>query len=215
KALQVRQVQVVRLIRFNGVGVYFVTQSPADLSDVVLAQLGVRIQHGRRAFSVKEQKALRVVAEGFRRNHEFSTLDTLVDLGIGEALVGGLEAKGTPAMVQRVAIAPPQSRVGPLSESERHALIAASPLRGRYDQAIDRESAYEVLAQRAEEAVKEPAVEKPHIRRSEPAWAMTWVSLPVEPSKVRFVRPPANWDDSWREACWVRYWAVNDELRNM
>src|SRR5690606_32626232 len=80
--------------------------------------------------------------------------------GIGEALVGGLEAKGTPAMVQRVAIAPPQSRVGPLSESERHALIAASPLRGRYDQAIDRESAYEVLAQRAEEAVKEPAVEK-------------------------------------------------------
>ncbi|WP_312928489.1 helicase HerA-like domain-containing protein [Stutzerimonas nitrititolerans] len=160
KALQERLVQVVRLIRSKGVGVYFVTQSPADLPDQVLAQLGLRIQHGLRAFTVKEQKALRAVAEGFRPNPEFSTLDTLVDLGIGEALVGGLEAKGTPAMVQRVAIAPPQSRVGPLSESERHALIAASPLRGRYDQAIDRESAYEVLAQRAEEAVKEPAVEK-------------------------------------------------------
>lgn len=161
KALQERLVQVVRLIRSKGVGVYFVTQSPSDLPDEVLAQLGLRIQHGLRAYTVKEQKALRAVADGFRSNPEFSTLDTLVDLGIGEALVGGLEEKGTPAIVQRVAIAPPQSRVGPLSESERGALIAASPLRGRYDQPIDRESAYEILSQRAEVAVQESAAGTP------------------------------------------------------
>src|SRR5690606_39093701 len=91
KALQERLVQVVRLIRSKGVGVYFVTQSPSDLPDEVLAQLGLRIQHGLRAYTVKEQKALRAVADGFRPNPEFSTLDTLADLGIGEALVGGLE----------------------------------------------------------------------------------------------------------------------------
>ena len=154
KALQDRLVQVVRLIRSKGVGVYFVTQSPADLPDEVLAQLGLRIQHGLRAFTVKEQKALRAVAEGFRTNPAFSAMDSLVDLGIGEALVGGLEDKGTPAMVQRVAIAPPQSRVGPLDQNERRALIAESPLRSRYDKAVDRESAYEILLQRAQQSVK-------------------------------------------------------------
>ncbi|MCQ4286054.1 DUF853 domain-containing protein [Pseudomonas stutzeri] len=154
KALQDRLVQVVRLIRSKGVGVYFVTQSPADLPDDVLAQLGLRIQHGLRAYTVKEQKALRAVAEGFRANPAFSTLDSLVDLGIGEALVGGLEDNGTPAMVQRVAIAPPESRVGPLDEAERRALIASSPLRTRYNKAIDRESAYEILRERAGQASK-------------------------------------------------------------
>jgi hypothetical protein len=158
RALQERLVQVVRLIRSKGVGVYFVTQSPADLPDVVLAQLGLRIQHGLRAYTVKEQKALRAVADGFRANPAIDTLATLTDLGIGEALVGGLEEKGTPAMVQRVAIAPPQSRIGPLDEAERDALIAASPLRSRYQQAVDRESAYEILQQRAQQAqTPEPA----------------------------------------------------------
>jgi hypothetical protein len=157
KALQERLVQVVRLIRSKGVGVYFVTQSPTDLPDEVLAQLGLRIQHGLRAYTVKEQKALRAVADGFRFNPTFSTLDSLVGLGIGEALVGGLENKGMPAMVQRVAVAPPQSRVGPLSEDERRALITTSPLRLRYDKAVDRESAYEILLERAKQAaVAEP-----------------------------------------------------------
>lgn len=160
KALQDRLVQVVRLIRSKGVGVYFVTQSPADLPDEVLAQLGLRIQHGLRAYTVKEQKALRAVAEGFRTNPAFSALDTLVDLGIGEALVGGLEEKGTPAMVQRVAVAPPQSRVGPLDESERRALITNSPLRNRYDKAVDRESAYEILLDRAKQATRVESQEK-------------------------------------------------------
>ena len=165
KALQERLVQVVRLIRSKGVGVYFVTQSPTDLPDEVLAQLGLRIQHGLRAYTVKEQKALRAVADGFRANPAFTTLDSLVDLGIGEALVGGLENKGMPAMVQRVAVAPPQSRVGPLSEDERRALISASPLRMRYDKAVDRESAYEILLERAEKAVAaEPAVKSEKTR---------------------------------------------------
>jgi hypothetical protein len=158
RALQERLEQVVRLIRSKGVGVYFVTQSPGDLPDDVLAQLGLRIQHGLRAFTVKEQKALRAVAEGFRPNPAFDSLQVLTALGIGEALVGTLEEKGTPAMVQRVAIAPPQSRIGPLSDAERAALIRTSPLAGRYDRPVDRESAYEMLAARALQA--EPTLGK-------------------------------------------------------
>ncbi|MGV8843347.1 MAG: helicase HerA-like domain-containing protein [Pseudomonas sp.] len=148
KALQERLEQVVRLIRSKGVGVYFVTQSPSDLPDDVLAQLGLRIQHGLRAFTTREQKSLRAVADGFRPNPSINTLATLTELGIGEALVGTLEDKGTPAMVRRVAIAPPQSRIGPLSESERATLIRQSPLARRYDKPIDRESAYEILTAR-------------------------------------------------------------------
>ncbi|MDB6051182.1 MAG: hypothetical protein JWR17_3928 [Pseudomonas sp.] len=148
KALQERLEQVVRLIRSKGVGVYFVTQSPSDLPDTILAQLGLRIQHGLRAFTSKEQRSLRAVADGFRPNPEFDTLAVLTELGIGEALVGTLQEKGTPERVRRVLIAPPQSRIGPLSEAERAGLIAQSPLAGRYDKAVDRESAYEMLLAR-------------------------------------------------------------------
>jgi len=157
KALQERLEQVVRLVRSKGVGVFFVTQSPSDLPDDILAQLGLRIQHGLRAFTAKEQKALRAVADGFRPNPDFNTLAVLTELGIGEALVGTLEEKGTPAMVQRVAIAPPQSRIGPLSEPERSELIRLSPLAGRYDKPVDRESAYELLTARAAKASAESA----------------------------------------------------------
>ncbi|MNE40563.1 AAA-like domain protein [compost metagenome] len=155
KALQERLEQVVRLIRSKGVGVYFVTQSPGDLPDDVLAQLGLRIQHGLRAFTAKEQKSLKAVADGFRPNPAFDTLAVLTELGIGEALVGTLQDKGTPAMVQRVLIAPPQSRIGPLTAPERTALISQSSLAGRYDKPIDRESAYEMLVARK---VAEPQV---------------------------------------------------------
>ncbi|WP_024695787.1 helicase HerA-like domain-containing protein [Pseudomonas syringae] len=148
KALQERLEQVVRLIRSKGVGVYFVTQSPSDLPDEVLAQLGLRIQHGLRAFTAKEQKSLRAVADGFRPNSAFDTLSVLTELGTGEALVGTLQEKGTPAMVQRVLIAPPQSRIGPLTTDERAGLIARSSLGMRYDKPVDRESAYEMLAAR-------------------------------------------------------------------
>jgi DNA helicase HerA-like ATPase len=155
KALQERLEQVVRLIRSKGVGVYFVTQSPSDLPDEVLAQLGLRIQHGLRAFTAKEQKSLRAVADGFRPNPAFDSLSVLTELGIGEALVGTLEEKGTPAMVQRVAIAPPQSRIGPLNDSERAELLRTSPQAGRYDRPVDRKSAYEMLMARA--AAQPPA----------------------------------------------------------
>lgn len=139
----------MRLIRSRGVGVYFVTQSPTDLPDAVLAQLGLRIQHALRAYTVREQKALRAVAQGFRPNPEIDTLATLTELGIGEALVGTLDEKGTPAPVRRVAIAPPQSRIGPLGEEERARVLRDSALAGRYEQSVDRVSAYELLAARA------------------------------------------------------------------
>lgn len=161
KALQERLEQVVRLIRSKGVGVYFVTQSPSDLPDQVLAQLGLRIQHGLRAFTAKEQKSLRAVADGFRPNPEFDSLSVLTELGIGEALVGTLEEKGTPAMVQRVAIAPPQSRIGPLSAQERAELLRSSPQSGRYDKPVDRESAYEILMSRASQPPVEASGGKP------------------------------------------------------
>jgi hypothetical protein len=167
--LQDRLEQVVRLIRSKGVGVYFVTQSPGDLPDDVLAQLGLRVQHGLRAFTTKEQKSLRAVAEGFRPNPAFDALSVLTELGIGEALVGTLQDKGTPGMVQRVLVAPPQSRIGPLTETERTVLIAGSPFKGRYDKPVDRESAYEVLmgrkglAPEPETAPGKPASEEPSL----------------------------------------------------
>lgn len=153
KALRDRLEQVVRLIRSKGVGVYFVTQSPADLPDAVLAQLGLRIQHGLRAFTTKEQKSLRAVANGFRPDPKIDTLKVLTELGIGEALYGGLEEKGTPAVVRRVFIAPPQSRVGPLTDTERAEVMRNSPLFGYYEKAFDRISAYEILAERAEKQI--------------------------------------------------------------
>lgn len=166
KALQDRLEQVVRLIRSKGVGVYFVTQSPGDLPDTILAQLGLRIQHGLRAFTSKEQKSLRAVAEGFRPNPEFDALAVLTELGIGEALVGTLQENGTPEVVKRVLVAPPQSRIGPLSEAERAALIAQSPLAGRYDKPIDRESAYEILLAR-KGATPDPAQVSPAEAKAE------------------------------------------------
>jgi hypothetical protein len=163
KALQERLEQVVRLIRSKGVGVYFITQSPGDLPDSVLAQLGLRVQHGLRAFTTREQKSLRAVADGFRPNPVFDTLSVLTELEIGEALVGTLQDKGTPAMVQRVKIAPPQSRIGPLTAAERSGLIAQSPLVGRYDKPVDRESAYEMLMARKVAVPVEAAKAEPSL----------------------------------------------------
>lgn len=167
KALQERLEQVVRLIRSKGVGVYFVTQSPGDLPDAILAQLGLRIQHGLRAFTAREQKSLRAVADGFRPNPAFDSLSVLTELGIGEALVGTLEDKGTPAMVQRVAIAPPQSRIGPLGVAEREQVVRDSLLRGRYDRVIDRESAYELLNARAEQVREKPVADPAPTRQKD------------------------------------------------
>jgi len=142
--------QVVRLIRSKGVGVYIVTQNPLDVPDTVLAQLGNRVQHALRAFTPRDQKAVRAAAETFRQNAAFSTEKAITELGVGEALVSTLEGNGTPSMVERTLIAPPSARVGPLTEGERANAMKASPLRGKYDEAVESESAYEMLAKRKE-----------------------------------------------------------------
>jgi DNA helicase HerA-like ATPase len=144
--------RVVRLIRSKGVGVYFITQNPADVPESVLAQLGNRVQHALRAFTPRDQKAVRVAAETFRQNPAFNTEKAITELGVGEALVSMLEGKGVPSMVERTLIAPPSGQVGPIDSAARQQIIAASPLRGKYDQAIDQESAYELLAKRAHQA---------------------------------------------------------------
>ena len=144
--------RVVRLIRSKGVGVYFITQNPVDVPESVLAQLGNRVQHALRAYTPREQKAVRVAAETFRQNPAFDTEKAITELGVGEALVSTLEGKGSPSMVERTLIAPPMAQVGPITEAERQAIIAASPLRGKYEQTIDSDSAYEMLAKRAGKA---------------------------------------------------------------
>ncbi|WP_349360026.1 helicase HerA-like domain-containing protein [Stappia sp.] len=152
KALIEKVEQVVRLIRSKGVGVYFVTQNPLDVPETVLAQLGNRIQHALRAYTPREQKAVRAAAQTFRPNPDLDTEQVIMELGVGEALVSTLEKKGVPSVVQRTLIRPPSSRLGPLTDAERRDRIALSPLSGIYDRVEDRESAFEVLKRRAEEA---------------------------------------------------------------
>lgn len=144
--------RVVRLIRSKGVGVYFITQNPADVPESVLSQLGNRVQHALRAFTPRDQKAVRVAAQTFRQNPAIDTEQAITQLNVGEALVSMLEGKGAPSMVERTLIAPPMGQVGPLEAAERQRLVAASTLRGKYEQTIDPESAYEMLAKRAEKA---------------------------------------------------------------
>jgi DNA helicase HerA-like ATPase len=151
KALLDKIEQVVRLIRSKGVGVYFVTQNPLDVPDKVLAQLGNRVQHALRAFTPRDQKAVRAAAETFRPNPKLDTTKVIMELGKGEALVSFLEGNGTPSMVERCMVRPPSGRVGPITPEERKALMAKSPVKGKYDQAIDTESAYETLQKRVQE----------------------------------------------------------------
>ncbi len=150
KVLVERVEQVVRLIRSKGVGVYFVTQNPLDVPETVLAQLGNRVQHALRAYTPREQKAVKTAAETFRPNPDFDCADAITQLGTGEALVSTLADKGVPSMVQRTLIRPPSSRLGPLTPDERRQVIAQSPVAGQYDTTVDRESAYEMLAKQAE-----------------------------------------------------------------
>jgi hypothetical protein len=150
KSLLEKIEQVVRLIRSKGVGVYFVTQNPADIPDAVLGQLGNRIQHALRAYTPADQKGLRAAASSFRTNPEFNTAEAIQALGVGEALVSVLDEKGAPTIVQKTLIRPPVSRLGPLTPAERAAVLGASPLRGIYEAAVDRESAFEVLRVRTE-----------------------------------------------------------------
>jgi DNA helicase HerA-like ATPase len=159
--------QVVKLVRSKGVGVFFVTQNPLDIPGSVLAQLGNRIQHALRAYTPREQKAVKTAAETFRPNPAFDTEKTITELGVGEALVSVLDLKGVPTMVERTLIRPPMSRLGPIDEDERRKLVKDSPLYGEYDETVDRESAYEMLARRAEKAAPEPQPEPARRERYE------------------------------------------------
>ncbi len=151
KALVDKIEQVVRLIRSKGVGVYFVTQSPADIPDKVLAQLGNRVQHALRAYTPKEQEAVRVAAKSFRENPDVDTVKTITELGVGEVLISLLDEKGVPTMVDRAFVVPPVSQIGPIAAEQRSQLIANSLVAGIYDNEIDRESAFEMLSKRAQE----------------------------------------------------------------
>ncbi|RAK59395.1 ATP-binding protein [Phenylobacterium hankyongense] len=141
--------QVVRLIRSKGVGVYFVTQNPADIPETVLGQLGNRVEHALRAYTPVEQRGLRAASDSFRPNPAFDTAEAIQNLGVGEALVSVLDEKGAPTMVQKTMVRPPDSRIGPMTPAERAAVMAQSPVRGLYDQPQDRESAFEMLKARA------------------------------------------------------------------
>ena len=154
KALTDKIEQVVRLIRSKGVGVYFVTQSPNDIPEAILGQLGNRVQHALRAFTPKDQKAVKTAAETFRPNPAFKTADAIMELETGEALVSFLDEKGSPRMVERAKILFPLSQIGAITESQREQLIKQSRLYGRYDTPVDRESAFEILIKQAEEAAK-------------------------------------------------------------
>lgn len=155
KALIDKIEQVVRLIRSKGVGVYFVTQNPADIPDSVLGQLGNRIQHALRAFTPKEQKAVRTAAETFRPNPKLNVSQVITQLGVGEALVSLLDDQGRPGIVQSALIRPPESRMGLITAEERAAIMANSPIRNRYDRTVDRRSAYEMLLARAGQTAQE------------------------------------------------------------
>jgi DNA helicase HerA-like ATPase len=148
KVLMDKIEQVVRLIRSKGVGVYFVTQNPLDVPDKVLGQLGNRLQHALRAFTPRDQKAVAAAAQTFRPNPKLDTAKVIMELGKGEALASFLEGNGIPSMVERVLIRPPTARIGPVTPEERKAIMDNSPVKGKYDTAIDAESAYEILQQR-------------------------------------------------------------------
>jgi len=156
KALLDKIEQVVRLIRSKGVGVYFVSQNPLDIPESVLGQLGNRVQHALRAFTPKDQKAVRTAAQTFRSNPALDTEIVITELGVGEALLSFLEENGTPSVVERALICPPQSQIGPITPEQRRKIIDGSVIFGHYEEAVDRESAYEILKRRAEQAAPAP-----------------------------------------------------------
>ena len=153
--------QVVRLIRSKGVGVYFITQSPTDIPESILGQLGNRVQHALRAFTPKDQKAVRAAAETFRANPAFKTEDAIMELETGEALVSFLDVKGAPGIVQRAKILFPLSQIGPITAGQRLDIREASPIKGKYDTLIDRESAYEILLAQEQQAATQPEEKTP------------------------------------------------------
>ena len=151
KPLLTKIEQVVRLVRSKGVGVYFISQNPLDIPDIVLGQLGNRVQHALRAFTPRDQKAVKAAAETFRSNPSLDVEKAITELGVGEALVSFLDPKGTPGIVERAFVCPPHGQIGPVTPDQRSAIIKNSVLFGHYEKMVDRESAYEKLASRVAE----------------------------------------------------------------
>jgi DNA helicase HerA-like ATPase len=167
KALVDKVEQVARLIRSKGVGVYFITQNPADVPEDILGQLGNRVQHALRAFTAKDQKELRLAAQTYRDNPAFSTEEAIREVGVGEAVTSMLQPKGVPGIVERTLIRPPSSQLGPISDEERRALMAASAMAGKYDTLLDRDSAFETLRGRAEKAALEAEAAEAAVEKAE------------------------------------------------
>lgn len=165
KSLVDRIEQVVRLIRSKGVGVYFVTQSPMDVPEAILGQLGNRVQHALRAFTPRDQQAVRTAAQTFRSNPDLDTEAVITELAVGEALVSVLDGKGVPTEVERILIRPPASQMGPITNEERFVLLKGSVLAGVFDQALGRESAYEILRAQADQALSEDRQSQPEASR--------------------------------------------------
>ena len=160
KALTDKIEQIVRLIRSKGIGVYFISQSPSDLPDAILGQCGNRVQHALRAFTPKDQAAVKAAAQTFRPNPEFSTEREILELGTGEALVSFLDEKGAPSMVERAKILFPLSQIGAITDEQRQQINSSSRIAGKYDTAVDRESAFEKISKQREEAEKQEAEAK-------------------------------------------------------
>jgi DNA helicase HerA-like ATPase len=191
RALLEKVEQVVRLIRSKGVGVFFITQNPLDIPETVLGQLGNRLQHAMRAYTPREQKAIRVAAQTFRTNPNLDTEKAFTQMGVGEALVSTLQAKGVPGVVDRTLIRPPTSRIGPISEPERTDVRSRSPVGSRYDETLDRESAAEVLQKRAEKAAREAELAEQaeeQASRKKPAPRRSTRQTPTEAAVKSFLR---------------------------
>jgi hypothetical protein len=169
EALQEKVEQVVRLIRSKGVGIYFVTQNPMDIPEEVAGQLGNRVQHALRAYTPRDQKAIRAAAETFRANPRLDVVTAISELKVGEALVSVLQPDGAPSPVERTLVKPPRSRLGPLTGKERAVIQSISPAAGKYDQAVDRESAEEILKSRGEEAAAAAAAQKAQLDEAKAA----------------------------------------------
>lgn len=198
KALVEKIEQVARLIRSKGVSIFFVTQNPTDIPDSVLGQVGNRIQHALRAYTPKEQKAVKSSARGFRPNPSFKTEDVITDLGVGEALVSMLDAKGRPGIVGQTLIRPPSSRLGPATDTERKTVISRSPVGSQYDETIDRKSAYEVLTAKRKKIAAAKAEEEEKLAKQKAAKARAKAKTR---SKAK-TRTPAKRRGRKRQSAW-------------
>jgi DNA helicase HerA-like ATPase len=192
RALLDKVEQVVRLIRSKGVGVYFVTQNPLDIPDTVLGQLGNRMQHAMRAYTPREQKAIRAAAQTFRGNPNLDVEQAFTQMGVGEALVSTLQAKGVPGIVDCTLIRPPTSRIGPITAKERADIRSRSPVGGRYDETLNRRSAEEVLRERAEKQARAAAEAEAETSRSKTAKRRSNRQSPTEAAVKSFLRSMSN-----------------------